>query len=95
MVQQLWALLSFKLDVNTFTACLFNRKLEKGSPEIPLNRAEKMLQAALDRSPGTPRNNARNKRSLSQSSTEISSSPESPYMKKNSQLPSEGELNPV
>jgi len=66
------------------------RKLEKGSPEIPLNRAEKMLQAALDRSPGTPRNNARNKRSLSQSLTEISSSPESPYMKKNSQLPSEG-----
>ena len=53
-----------------------------------------MLQAALDgRSPGTPRNNVcRNKRTLSQSSPEISSSPESPFVKKNFQSASEGVL---
>ena len=52
-----------------------------------------MLQAALDgRSPGTPGNNARIKRTLSQSSPEISSSPESPFVKKNLQSASEGVL---
>ena len=50
-----------------------------------------MLQAALDgRSPGTPRNNVKNKRSLSHSSAEISSSPESPFKRRNSQSPCEG-----
>lgn len=49
------------------------RNIEKGSTDFPLNRAEKMLHAALDgRSPGTPRN--RNKRKLS---SESSLSPES------------------
>ncbi|KAJ7387314.1 Short transient receptor putative channel 2-like [Desmophyllum pertusum] len=67
------------------------RGLEKGSPESPLNRAGKMLQAALDsRSPTTPRIKPRDKRSSSQSSPEIASSPESPFRKRNSQSPSEG-----
>ncbi|XP_078360997.1 uncharacterized protein LOC144645329 isoform X2 [Oculina patagonica] len=67
------------------------RSFEKGSPESALNRAGKMLQAALDsRSPTTPGNKSRNKRSSSQSSSEISSSPESPYRKRNSQSSSEG-----
>lgn len=49
-----------------------------------------MLQAALDsRSPMTPKIKPRNKRS-SQSSSEISSSPESPYGKRYCQSPSEG-----
>jgi len=66
------------------------RGLEKGSPESPLNRAGKMLQAALDsRSPTTPRTKPRNKRA-SQSSSEISSSPESPYGKRYRQSPNEG-----
>ena len=70
----------------------FYRSLEKDSPpDVPLNRAGKMLQAALDvRSPGTPRNNIKNKRSLSHSSAEISSSPESPFKRRNSQSPCEG-----
>ncbi|KAM7438082.1 xrcc1 N terminal domain [Porites harrisoni] len=68
------------------------RSLEKDSPpDVSLNRAGKMLQAALDgRSPGTPRNNIKNKRSLSHSSAEISSSPESPFKRRNSQSPCEG-----
>ena len=75
--------------VNTVYVCIF-RSLEKGSPESPLNRAGKMLQAALDsKSPTTPRIRPRNKRS-SQLSPEISSSPESPYGKRYCQSPSEG-----
>ncbi|KAK2574413.1 Protein XNDC1N [Acropora cervicornis] len=55
------------------------RDIEKGSSDVPLNRAERILHAALDsRSPGTPRN--RNKRKLSQSSPEISRNPESPLL---------------